>query len=68
MTTVLILALCVVVLWAGSKVLNRLHKVIAATNNPARGSMIVETSRLRSKPFPGGRTALKQRLLHKPAL
>ena len=27
MTTFLILALCVVVLWAGSKALNRLHKV-----------------------------------------
>jgi len=27
MTTFLILAVCVAVLWAGSKVLNRLHKV-----------------------------------------
>jgi hypothetical protein len=27
MTTVLILALCVVALWAGSKAMNRLHKV-----------------------------------------
>jgi len=27
MTTFLILALCVLLLWAGSKVLNRLHKV-----------------------------------------
>jgi hypothetical protein len=27
MTTFLILALCAVALWAGSKVLNRLHKV-----------------------------------------
>jgi hypothetical protein len=38
MTTFLILAVCVVALWAGSKVLNRLHKVSSQDNMSGRPS------------------------------
>ena len=36
MTTFLILALCAAVLWAGSKVLDRLHKGLSTTRTQSR--------------------------------
>ena len=52
MTSFLIVALCVVVLWAGSKVLNHLHKKHSEQHNPLRGSLTVEKFPLHSKPLP----------------
>jgi hypothetical protein len=37
MTTFLILALCVVVLWAGNKALDRLHKSLIAATTQKNG-------------------------------